>query len=66
MLRSAQREGTIDDADGLAAVGAVDVVVAAGAALGALTTFTAEAAEGRGNAPPKAGTAGATARTFVA
>jgi len=66
MLSSAQRVGTSDDADGLAAVG---VAGAAGASeligtFGVLATGRAAAAEGKD--PPKAGTAGATVETAVA
>ena len=67
MLSSAQRVGTSDDADGLAAVGGAG---AAGAAelrgtFGVLAT-TKAAAAAEGNDPPKAGTAGATVETAVA
>lgn len=66
MLRSAQRVGTIEDAEG-AAEAAGGKVVATEVAWSVLTTFVAEAAEGKGKgkAPPNAGTAGATAKTFV-
>jgi len=65
MLSSAQRVGTSDDADGLAAVG---VAGTAGAAelrdtFGVLAT---KAAVAEGNGPPKAGTAGATVDAAVA
>ena len=69
-MSSAQREGTIDDAEGVAgaaegaADGAGEIDVAIGAVLGVLTT-TAAAAEGN-RAPPKAGTAGATDEPTVA